>query len=308
MLPKHVTDLADNFVRVFDSGRPAMVEFRKARNRGIAPLSQQEATLLGCSAIIPIGNNVATYLEDRDRYIWNKLQHIITSTEMEAYKDLSGDLKLQIAAYCNPVHYAAERFMEDLRVSENVPTGYIVETLTAFSNIISKIHADVDLFCATYAVKAKRQEESASSHIYNIGSVRGIVGNVTDSQVTLNEGLVEPAKMEHIVNPSTSRWESFRACCKAWSPQVKSAVIAGVILIVLTVVGWIRLSGKNSSEGIKEPTIVGTNVTGSALFHGNGNTVTIDNSIHVGGTNVIPGLPAIQIETLDGLPTDLNST
>lgn len=47
-----------------------------------------------------------------------------------------------------------------------------------------------------------------------------------------------------------------------------------------------------------------TNISGSALVQGIGNTVSVDNSTHYAGSNAIPGLPQITLETLDGLPPE----
>src|SRR5437867_10263242 len=109
---------------------------------------------------------------------------------------------------------------------------------------------------------------------------------------------------EHLITPRKSLWEAFRDWCKSWSPQVKQGVIGGAILVILTVAGWLLHSTKGSSNVIKSANMAATNVSGSALVQGIGNSVTVDNSTHYGGSNVIPGLPQITIETLNGLPPE----
>jgi hypothetical protein len=109
---------------------------------------------------------------------------------------------------------------------------------------------------------------------------------------------------EHLIRPPKSRWETFRNWCKSWSPQVKQGVIGGVVLIVLTVAGWVLYSTKGPSNTVRSGGINATNVSGSAFVQGIGNTVTVDNSIHHGVSNAIPALPLITIETLDGLPPE----
>ena len=79
------------------------------------------------------------------------------------------------------------------------------------------------------------------------------------------------------------------------------------MLIILTVAGWLLFSTKGSSNAIRNASITATNASRSAFVQGAGNTVTLDNSTHYGGTNVISGLPQITIETLDGLPTDISN-
>lgn len=109
---------------------------------------------------------------------------------------------------------------------------------------------------------------------------------------------------EHLIKPPKSRWETFLDWCRSWSPQVKQGVIGGTILVVLTVAGWLLYSTRGTSNMIKSASIAATNVSGSAFVQGVGNTVTVDNSTHYRGTNVIPALPQITIETLDGLPPE----
>lgn len=107
-----------------------------------------------------------------------------------------------------------------------------------------------------------------------------------------------------IIKPPKSWWETFRDWCKSWSPQVKQGVIAAVVLVVVTLIGWLFFSTKGNQNFIKNANITVTNASGSAFVQGIGNTVTVDNSIHVGNTNLVPALPRITIETLDGLPPE----
>jgi hypothetical protein len=181
MLPKQVADLHEGFVRVFDSERPAVIEFRRAHNQVVASLARQGFGW-GSTAIIAIGKNVTSYLEEKARFIWTKLQEVITATAVEPYPELNSDLKEQIAVYYGPARQAAERYMEELRRSANAPTGYTVETKAAFANILSRINAEVDLFCAAYAAQRKQGAQSAGPTFNNF---TGIYGNVTNSHVTL---------------------------------------------------------------------------------------------------------------------------
>jgi len=109
---------------------------------------------------------------------------------------------------------------------------------------------------------------------------------------------------EHLIKPPKSRWENFRGWCNSWSPQVKQGAIGGIILIVLTVAGWLLYSTKGPSNVIKSANIAATNVSGSAFVQGIGNTVTVDNSTHYRGSNAVPACPQVTIETLDGLPPE----
>jgi hypothetical protein len=173
MLPQQVIDLLASFVRTFDSERVMVIEFRKARH-GFPGLDG--------GAVITIGGRIASYLEDKARFIWNKCQIIIDSTNVQPYPELASDLKLLISSHYNPSRVAAERHIEELRESVNIPSGYTVETKWAFANILSKINADIDLFCAAHAVQ---KGAPAPSNIFHIGTVHGAVGYINNSQITV---------------------------------------------------------------------------------------------------------------------------
>jgi hypothetical protein len=98
---------------------------------------------------------------------------------------------------------------------------------------------------------------------------------------------------EYIVKPRKSPWEKVRDWCKSWSPQVKQAVITGVILIVLTVVGWLWFSTKRTSEVNRSANIAATNGSGSPLVQGNGHIVNIDNSTHAEPQNDFASLASL---------------
>jgi len=196
MLPKHVTDLTDRFVRVFDSERPAVVEFRRAHDEA-AGSDAQEGAALGGAAMTAIGKKVTDYVDDRARFIWRKLQEAVALTELEAYPELSSDLKLQMATHCHPVRQAAERYMEELRQSANAPAADIVATKEALANILARINAEVDLFCVKYATNRNKETHAATGQVFNIGNVHGIAGHDTHSPVTLNNCSVRQMLIDH---------------------------------------------------------------------------------------------------------------
>jgi len=189
MLPKNVTDLLDAFVRVFDSERPAVLEFRKAYNQLVPERAQQAWVRWDSGAIITIGIHVTAFLQDKAQFIWGKLQEIVSSTEIEAYPDLSKDLKSQIAASYNPTRQAAEQYIEELRKSENIPTGYTARTVVVFANNLSKINAEVDLFCVEYAANEKRRNQmnkvNPPTVIYNVSGHNARV-NIGSADYSIN--------------------------------------------------------------------------------------------------------------------------
>jgi hypothetical protein len=133
-------------------------------------------------------------------------------------------------------------------------------------------------------------------HLEHNGSTGFIIGPTKlTGEITMTTPIITPRK---------TRWESFVGWCNSWSPQVKQTVIASIVLVLLTVGGWLLYKAKGTSNVKKVASIAVTNVSGSAFVQGEGNRVTVDNSVHFGSTNVIPGLPQVIFETLDGLPSE----
>jgi hypothetical protein len=112
---------------------------------------------------------------------------------------------------------------------------------------------------------------------------------------------------EYLIEPPKSRWEKFQEWRRSWSPQVKQGLIIGIITIALTVGGWFVIRSKSGSSIATNTGIAATNVSGSAIVQGNGNTVTVNNSSHNTRTQGIPNLPQISIETFDGLPSEFTN-
>jgi len=188
MLPKEFTDLVDGFIRVYDSEHPMPIELRKAHNSAAASI-QSSGQGYHIGSLVPyLANNLVVCLEERGQFLLEKFKVILTSTGIEFYPDLSGDLKSRIAAYFNPALQAAESYLEQMRISGNVPTGYTVETKRAFDNILLKINAELDLFCASCLMKTKIQNTAAkaANPVFNIGAVYGGVGDIRNSPITVN--------------------------------------------------------------------------------------------------------------------------
>jgi hypothetical protein len=212
MLPKQITALTDRFIRIFDSERPAEVEFRRAHDEATEWQAQEEV-VWGGGAMITVGKNVTAYVDDRARFIWRKLQEAVASTELEAYAELSSDLKLQIANYCNPVRQAAERYMEELRQSTDAPAGDAVEAKGAFANVLSKINSEVDLFCARYTANRNRETPSAVSQLFELGNSHGIAGDGIPSRVMLNDCAARRLLIGHNIPKQSKRTRTFIAVC-----------------------------------------------------------------------------------------------
>src|SRR5665213_274874 len=163
MLPQKINDLTDGFIRVYNLEHSISIELRKAHNRAATSLQQSGLGYNIDGLILYMGKNLTAFLEARAQYLWEKLKQIVTSTKIEHYAELSADLKSKIANYYNPARQAAENYLEQMRQSSKVPTGYTVETKAAFNNILLKINAEMDLFCEEYAAKEKEENQTGAA-------------------------------------------------------------------------------------------------------------------------------------------------
>src|ERR1035437_2273849 len=194
MLPKQIHDLTEGFMRAFDSERPELIEFRRARN---AVLGAQVAKGLGwgSGAIIHIGQRVTEHLEQRTRFGWEKIQEIVSSTGTGFYPEMNSDLKALVAGYLNASRQAAEQFMREIYQEAHAPSGHGMHAQMSFNNILPKINAEIDLFCAKQAAQ-KNQVAQSANQVFNIHTVYGQVGNITKSQVEIADTLenAQPSK------------------------------------------------------------------------------------------------------------------
>jgi hypothetical protein len=87
---------------------------------------------------------------------------------------------------------------------------------------------------------------------------------------------------DHIINPHQTKWERLKKWVKSWAPQVKQAVIGAIVLIVLTVAGWVFFSKS-------KPEISIGNVSGGNNQFGNQNTMVINSEV----TNAVRSLEAV---------------
>jgi hypothetical protein len=225
MLPKDVTDLLEGFVRGFDSDRPAVIEFRKAHNNA-AQSFVGRGFGVNCSVVIPIGQKLTSYLEEKAKFVWGKLQEVVISLQIAAYPDFSNDLKSQVAAHFNPTRQAAENYLENVRVGFKAPTGYTVENKRAFDNILTKINAEVDLFCAAYTVRMEKINQTGGT-TYNFDKFTGVFGPVTNSEVSVHDNSsIYKLLIDHNV-PMRKRHEleEIMEELKTASPEIKPSIM-----------------------------------------------------------------------------------
>lgn len=188
MLPKQLVELLERYAGSFDAEHRQMDEFARAveagcqRQGGNASESQLKWDR---DAIL---KSFVEYFESRSRFIWTKCQEIVSCTNVEAYPDLARDLKSLIEAHCTPILQAAMLYFEGvsdgLTYSHYFINIHSMHIELAVDHVLARVNADVDLFCATYT---RRKKELPTTQVFNVGTVHGTVGNITNSQVTLSD-------------------------------------------------------------------------------------------------------------------------
>lgn len=167
MLPAEVTKLTESFIAVFDAEHPRAIEFRGCRNS--VARHYKGGIEFQSAAFVKIGRNVQDFVRGRAKFIWEKMQEAVRHTGTPFYADLSADLQSQLQSYMQLTMDKAGEFIREVRTETNTASGYETELLRELSNIIPKLNAEIDLFCAEYRMNEKRKNESQGpTIIYNL--------------------------------------------------------------------------------------------------------------------------------------------
>lgn len=206
MLPKSVTELLDGFLIAFEAEHPTVIAFRLARN-SVMLAAAAKGSGHGSSDLLQICNNVAVFIEKKAHFLWERMQTVIISTEVPFYHGINADIKNQLKSYLGASVAAAERYFEEMRQEFLLPSGYITQSKTTLNTIEIKLNAEVDLFCAKYALSEQKKQYPPANQTVNIEKFNGILGNVTNSQVTLYDySTIHQLLIDHNV-PKTGRRE-----------------------------------------------------------------------------------------------------
>jgi hypothetical protein len=259
VLSKQITELIEGFVKSFDSSRPPILEWRKAHNKAAAKLIEQG---LGWSdyAVGIIAKEVTRYLQDRADFIWEKLQGIITSTAVTSYPELHADLKNELAKHFYSARAVIEREFPPIILSTREPSGFAIEIARGFDNILIKINAEIELFCAKHSAEGTRREQGNAP---TFGVFNGVYGDVTNSQVTVNDfGRVYQILKDHkIPKEARNEFEEIWDSLKSSSEDKKQEWIHHGQL-------WIE---KYKAELGKEANVIGNALTNQSPFKPNRN-------------------------------------
>jgi hypothetical protein len=223
MLPIQVINIVDGFVEAFDSSRPAPIEFRKAHQRAAEAMIRGGSDTLAAKVYL-FNASLSSFLEERTQLIWDRLKEAVAAVDLEPYSDLNSDLKAEIAKRVNPTLQAAKAQQKELLLSVGAPTGAPLPNDLNLNNIPAKIYADVNLFCTAYAVQRK---QSAAGQSFQIETVHGMVGNFTNSHVTLyNYSSVNQLLVDHRIPKHDRReLEDIMDELKDASPEKKAPLL-----------------------------------------------------------------------------------
>ncbi len=231
MLPKQLTDLTDGFVKSFDSERPPVIEFRKIHNKGAEWAVQSGVGWGGGASLGVIAKGLTEYLREKALFVRDKLQQVVTSTEIKFYAELNTDLKSQFAAYLNPCLKGAEDYFETLRKSTLAPTGFTDQLRMDFNSIVPRINADLDLFCADY--EAKERNRKQQSH-----RIEHVVANDPSLATKKAKRLIERSA-ETGSTPGILSQEGLIKTAKKIVPSFKWAIGgAGLLALAAIVLKW----------------------------------------------------------------------
>jgi hypothetical protein len=182
VLPIETIRIADNFVEAFDSSRPSPMEFNKAAQEALQEASQS-GSRRGSSVLVRLSARLAAYLEERTNLVWESLKRAVNATGVKPYPDFAADLRLQIDKHANPLHRAAKDYLNNSVKSMNAPRGASFQGIASFNNLLPRMYAEVELFCADYQRNCRVRTDNAGGPTFN--NFTGIYGNVMHSQVTL---------------------------------------------------------------------------------------------------------------------------
>lgn len=175
----------DGFVHAYEAKHPARLEFQKERNREIMEALVHGSAGWSSAIVVRIARKVAGHVERKSLFVWEKFKEVITATEPESYPELSRDIKHHILKYVNPTVELAERFLTELRKEARCPPGNRVVSRDALTQTISSINAEVDLFCARYAMNKDKKNKGGERPSIQIAKFTGILGDVANSEVTI---------------------------------------------------------------------------------------------------------------------------
>src|SRR6267142_6423390 len=201
MLPKQITDLVESAMKAYDLERPPVIEFRKVHTKAAEWAVKNRVGFGGGMALNGIADGMRDYLRERAVFVRDKLQQVLTSTKILFYKEMSADMKSYLAEYMNPRLRQAESDFENIRQGTTAPTGFTTEFRQRLDAILPKLNAELDLFCAEYAMKEKERNQQGNGgiRIDSIGTFNGALANqISHSQVTVYDNRSIPEQVSAI--------------------------------------------------------------------------------------------------------------
>src|SRR6267142_1298089 len=127
MLPKQITDLVESAMKAYDLERPPVIEFRKVHTKAAEWAVKSGTGFGGGMALSHVADGLKEYMREKAAFVRDKLQQVLTSTEIPFYKEMSADMKQYLADYMNPRLKGAEQQFENSRQGTLAPTGFTTQ-------------------------------------------------------------------------------------------------------------------------------------------------------------------------------------
>jgi len=161
MQPEQV-NLIRQFVEAYDSEHSMAVMFRGARTRVIHEDSKN-GFMFSSSSLVRVCNGINGILKRRADFIWDKAKEVITTTGNPAQEGLAADFKALLREFMVPhIQYAKREFKEACTIAR-CGEGHIWEAIQTSENILLRLEADIDLFCAQFKMKPNQQRKGDAS-------------------------------------------------------------------------------------------------------------------------------------------------
>jgi hypothetical protein len=164
MLCKNVVELTNHFVQCYDNDNPGHRVFGNIRETVLGAFVSRGFQQWSIPAVVQVATSVCDSLEKRTRYIWSKLDQVITSTGVEPYPALNSDIQSFLSDCFSFSRAPAETFMEKIGHEAKLGSGEGTKLLndnTTINNILPKLNAEVSLFCVKHVNDRKINNPNA---------------------------------------------------------------------------------------------------------------------------------------------------
>jgi hypothetical protein len=185
MLPKPITDLAENFIRAHDQQHVPAVEFRNIQQ---AVLGEEAARgFFGASSgtVVKMRDGKVAYVKQRATVILERLKETIIGTDTDWYPELSSDMTKQMADWNRPAVEAAGRALSAWCRNNKVNAMFATMD-EPFQTVETQLNAEIVLFAAKHNAATTRKKQSLTpAVVYNLHGANPRV-NIGSNDFSIN--------------------------------------------------------------------------------------------------------------------------